>query len=86
MIYEHFGLKCKVSRTLKNIGIMLNFENDLFEKCYYILGHIIITIRFRNDMYYLEILKLDLFAKFYDMFGYNIIIESFGLKCNFCEQ
>ena len=64
------------------MGIILNFEKDLFEKYYYILGHIIITIRFRNDGYYLEILKLDLFVKFYDMLGYNIIIERFGHKCN----
>ena len=57
---------------------MLNFEKDLFEKYYYMLGHIIISKNFGNDKNYLEILKLDLFVKFYDVLGHIVITESFG--------
>ena len=68
------------------MGIMLNFEKDLFEKYYYIWGHIIILEIFRNDKHYLEILKLDLFTKFYDVLGHIVIKKSFGKKCNFINS
>ena len=68
------------------MGVMLNFEKDLFEKYYYMLGYIIISKSVGNDKYYLEILKLDLFVKFYDGLGHNIIIERFGHKYNFVDN
>ena len=34
--------------------------------------------KFGKDNYSLEVLKLDLFVKFYDILGYSIIIESLG--------
>ena len=37
---------------------MLNFSKDYFEKYYHVLGHITISESFRNNKYYLEILKL----------------------------
>ena len=43
---------------------MFNFEKHFFEKYYYILGHGIILESVGNDKYYLEILRLDYFAKF----------------------
>ena len=65
-------------RILKNMGIMLNFENDLLEKYHYIWGHIIILESLGNDKYYLEIIKLDLFVKFYDVLGHIVSTKSFG--------
>ena len=64
---------------------MFNFE-DFFKKYYYVFGDIIISESFKNDKYYLEILKLDLFAKSYDVLGHSISTKSFGHKCNFMNN
>ena len=42
------------------------------------LGHIIISKIFGNNKYYLKNLRLDLFAKFYDILDHSVIIESWG--------
>ena len=68
---------------MKNIGIILNFEEDFFEKYYYSWGYVIILESLGNDKYYLEVMKLDQFVKFYGILGYSIIIENFGPKYNF---
>ena len=52
---------------------MLNFEKDYLEKYYNVLGYIKIAESFGENKYYLKILKLDLFVKFYDVLGYSII-------------
>ena len=60
------------------MNILLNFEKDVFENYYYMFGYSIISKIFKNDRYYLEILKLDRFVKFYDFLGHSIITVSFG--------
>ena len=71
---------------MKFISILLNFEKDYVEKYYHVLGHIIILENFRNNKYYLKILKLDMFVKFYDVLGHIIIIECFGQNFNFVNN
>ena len=58
------------------MGIILN----------YMWGHVLISKSLGNDKHYLEILKLDLFAKFYDVLGHIIITKYFGQKCNFMNS
>ena len=50
-------------------------KKDFFEKYYYVSGHIIILKSFRNTKYYFKIMKLDLFAKVYDVLVNSIIMK-----------
>ena len=72
-------------RTLKNVGIMLNLKRTSL-KNNNIFGAISLFQKVWENNNFVEILKLDLFVKFYDILGHNIIIESFGPKYNFSEQ
>ena len=60
------------------MGIMLNFEKDIFEKYYYIWGYIIILENLGNSKCYLKLLKFDLFIKFYDVLDHGVITKSYG--------
>ena len=68
------------------MGNILNFKKDFFKKYYYTWGRIIISKSLGNDNYYLEILKLDMFAKFNDIVGHSVVTKSFGQKSNFVNS
>ena len=73
VVFQVYGFIERVLETLKSTSIAWNFE-DLFEMFHSILGHIIIAEMLRNDKHYLEIPKMDLFAKVYDFLGHNIVL------------
>ena len=65
-----------IERILKNFEIK-NCEilvKDLFEECHTILGYIIISESFGFDKVLFKILKLDLFANFYNFLGHTIVL------------
>ena len=48
-------------------------EKDLFEKCYSILGYIVISESFGINKALFKILKLNLFEKLHNVLGYNTV-------------
>ena len=56
---------------------------NLFEKFYKVLGHNIILKFFGNNEYYLEILKMDLFAKFMTFWPITKLQKILGKNVNF---